>query len=93
MSKVTPKIVGVLFKGIWAESIWTLGAMLDSRLLSGVKRVTEDLFGAIERPFEDAQSEMDARCSFKWASDWGMDGEELRESRSSAKEKDIVFGC
>ncbi len=41
--------------------IWTWGWRFDWYLRSGVKRVTGDLLGAIERPFEEAQSAMEVR--------------------------------
>ena len=50
----------------------------------GVKRVMEDLLGAMERPLEVAQSEMDERWVLMKDSDWGMELEEWREERSSA---------
>jgi hypothetical protein len=49
-----------------------------------VNRVMEDLLGAIERPLEVAQSEMDERWALMKDSDWGMELEEWREERSSA---------
>ena len=44
----------------------------------------EDLLGAMERPLEVAQSEMDERWALMWASDWAIELEEWREVRSSA---------
>jgi len=41
-----------------------------------VKRVTVDLLGAMERPFEEAQSAMEDRWEFMESTDWGMLGEE-----------------
>ena len=34
--------------------------------------MTEDLLGAMERPFEEAQSEMEVRWEFMESTDWGM---------------------
>ena len=42
----------------------------------GVKRVVEDLSGAMERPLEDAQSAIDARWSLIAIADWWTSGEE-----------------
>ncbi len=72
VSKVTPRILGVLSRGMVEPLIWTWGWRLDWFLRSGVKRVTEDLLGAMERPFEEAQSEMEVRWEFMESTDWGM---------------------
>lgn len=47
VSKVWPRILGVLSKGTWEPLIRMVGESLDC-LLSGVKSVTDDLWGAIE---------------------------------------------
>ncbi len=44
----------------------------------------EDFEGSMVRPLEDAQSEMEERWSLRVASDWGMDGEEVKVEKSSA---------
>ena len=83
VSKVTPRILGVFSRGKMELLMEILGWRLDW-WLSGVKRVMEDLLGAMERPLEVAQSEMDERWALMWASDWAIELEEWREVRSSA---------
>ncbi len=56
VSKVTPRTLGFFSRGRMEPFIWTLGWRLDWFLRSGVKRVAVDLLGAMERPFEEAQS-------------------------------------
>lgn len=38
--------------------------------------MTEDLLGAMERPFEEAQLAMEERWELMELTDWGMSGEE-----------------
>jgi len=83
VSKVTPRILGVLWRGIGELSMEMEGESLDWRL-SEVKRVTEDLWGAMERPLEDAQEETEERWELRESSDSGMEGEEWWEVKSSA---------
>ena len=61
----------------------TEGEVLDWRK-SGVKRVTEDLWGAMERPLEEDHSEIDVRWELRNCSDMGMEVEEWKEVKSSA---------
>ena len=83
VSKVTPRILGVFASGKGVLLMEMVGWRLDW-LLSGVKRVMEDLLGAMERPLEVAQSEMDERLALMWISDWAIELEEWRVERSSA---------
>ena len=46
--------------------------------------MVDDLLGAMERPLEEAQSAMEERWAFIASADWGTDGEEWKEFRSSA---------
>jgi hypothetical protein len=83
VSKVMPRILGVFARGKGMLLMEMLGWRLDW-WWSGVKRVMEDLLGAMERPLEVAQSEMEERWALIRDSDWGMEQEEWREERSSA---------
>ena len=58
---------------------WTWGWRLDWNLQSGVKRVTVDLLGAMERPFDEAKLAMEVRWKLMNSPDWGMLGEEWYE--------------
>ncbi len=78
--KVTPRILGFFSRGRVEPLFLTWGWRLDWFLQSGVKRVTVDLLGAMERPFEEAQSAMEVRWEFMDSTDWGMLREELRSS-------------
>ena len=54
--------------------------------------MVDDLLGAMERPLEEAQSAMEERWAFIASADWGTDGEEWKEFRSSAYEEVIAGG-
>jgi hypothetical protein len=72
VSKVMPRILGVFARGKGMLLMEIFGWRLDWWWWSGVKRVMEDLLGAMERLLEVAQSEMEERWVFMKDSDWGM---------------------
>ena len=59
--KVTPRMEGAFARGIRESLILIWGWRLDWWALSGVNKVTEDLCGAMERPFKEAQSDIAER--------------------------------
>ena len=66
--KVTPRILGALSRRMMELSTEIWGWSLEW-WLSGVKRVTEDLVGARERPWEEDQLVMEERWFFRmWRS-------------------------
>ena len=76
VSKVTPRMVGVFAKGIRESLLLIWGWRLDWWALSGVNNVTEDLSGAMERPFKEAQSDIAERWELIATSDFGITAEE-----------------
>ena len=61
---MTPRILGALSRGTMELSTEIWGGSLDW-WLSGVKRVTEDLVGAMEKLWEEDQLVMEERWLFR----------------------------
>ena len=82
VSKVSPRILGALSRGTMELSIEIWGWSLDW-WLSEVKRVTEDLVGAMERLWEEDQLVMEERSLFRMDVDSGIELEEWKAVKSS----------
>ena len=82
MSKVAPRILETLSRGTMELSTEIWGWSLDW-WLSGVKRVTKDLVGAMERPWEEDQLVMEERWLFRMDTDSVIELEEWKAVKSS----------
>ena len=69
--------LGDLSSGMMELSTEILGWSLDW-WLSGVKKVTEDLLGAMEKPWEEDQWVMEERWLFRMDMEYGIKLEELK---------------